>query len=150
MCQGDALHAAGGGGPGGGRRLGAGAARYLHFPCTTLSGYVTQEEAEAVTGEADPAAAGAWVLGRPGCATSWAAIKLGPGGALLCARGAAAPLHIDALRVSHLLADFDVRKAYADSVSNHRPGPRRGAAVRTGGSHAAAHRCTAGGQSPIL
>lgn len=60
---------------------------------------LSQEEAEAVTGLADPAAAGAWVLGRPGAATSWAVIKLGPGGALLCARGAAAPIHIDALKV---------------------------------------------------
>ena len=52
-----------------------------------------------MTGEADPVAAGAAVLGRPAAVTSWVAIKLGPGGALLCARGAAAPLHIDALRV---------------------------------------------------
>ena len=52
-----------------------------------------------MTGEADPEAAGAWVLGRPAAVTSWAVIKLGPQGALLCARGAAAPIHIDALRV---------------------------------------------------
>jgi hypothetical protein len=52
-----------------------------------------------VTGEADPVAAGAAVLGRPAAVTAWVAIKLGPGGALLCARSAAAPLHIDALRV---------------------------------------------------
>ena len=52
-----------------------------------------------MTGEADPVAAGAAVLGRTTAVTSWVAIKLGPGGALLCARGAAAPLHIDALQV---------------------------------------------------
>jgi hypothetical protein len=52
-----------------------------------------------VTGKADPVAAGAAVLGRPAAVTSWVAIKLGPGGALLCTRGAAAPIHVDALRV---------------------------------------------------
>lgn len=58
-----------------------------------------QEEAEAVTGCSDPAAAGAWVLGRPATAISWAVIKQGGDGAVLCARGAAAPIHISALQV---------------------------------------------------
>lgn len=66
---------------------------------SSLDAFMPQEEAEAVTGMVDPAAAGAWVLGRPAAVTAWAAIKLGPGGAVLCARGAAAPIHIDALRV---------------------------------------------------
>lgn len=52
-----------------------------------------------MTGCADPATAGAWVLGRRGTATSWAVVKQGGDGAVLCARGAAAPIHIDALKV---------------------------------------------------
>lgn len=39
------------------------------------------------------------MLAHPGSTTSWAIVKLGSEGAILCARGAAAPIHIDGLKV---------------------------------------------------
>ena len=42
-----------------------------------------QDEAEAITGEADPDVAAASILRRPQTRTSWCAVKLGPRGALL-------------------------------------------------------------------
>lgn len=52
-----------------------------------------------MTGQSEPEAAGSWVLARPASTTSWAIVKLGSEGAVLCARGAAGPIHIDGLKV---------------------------------------------------
>lgn len=39
-----------------------------------------------MTGEADPQAAGRQLLSRPGAATRWCFVKLGPSGAILCSK----------------------------------------------------------------
>ena len=46
----------------------------------------TQEEGEAVTGEADPDRQARWVLSRPGARTDWCVVKRGAEGALLAAK----------------------------------------------------------------
>ncbi|KAK9814389.1 hypothetical protein WJX72_005061 [[Myrmecia] bisecta] len=45
---------------------------------------MTQEEAQAVTGEADPEAAAAHILNRPHSQTRWCVVKMGGEGAVLC------------------------------------------------------------------
>jgi len=48
---------------------------------------LAQEEAEAITGVADPEAACRAVLARRGAATRWCCVKLVSRGAVLCTRG---------------------------------------------------------------
>ena len=52
-----------------------------------------------ITGEADPQAAGWHIISRPGAATQWCLVKLGPSGAILTSRGLASNHWQPALQV---------------------------------------------------
>ena len=58
-----------------------------------------QEEAEAVTGEADPEAAARSIVERPGALTQWCVIKMGPQGALIRTRSPPWTLRQSAIQV---------------------------------------------------
>ncbi|KAK9830908.1 hypothetical protein WJX81_003466 [Elliptochloris bilobata] len=60
---------------------------------------MTQEEAEAITGLADPEAACRALLQRRGAATQWCCVKLGSRGAVLCTRSPEATFRQHALLV---------------------------------------------------
>lgn len=62
-------------------------------------GTAAQEEAEAVTGIADPEASATHILERPGALTEWCIIKLGSHGALLCSKSPLQHLKAPAFQV---------------------------------------------------
>lgn len=116
-----------------------------------IQALVLQEEAQAVTGEADPEAAAAAIVQRPGSLTEWCVIKLGPQGALLRTKTPPRSIRQPAIQVSsavrrgsswlepyfvatgdspHAGASRGHRRLWRQLCSRHRPRIHPAAALR--------------------